>query len=76
MKGAYKSFKEDCPCVRDCPGRTITCKHDGTCDKYRIWREAADKQNADERRSEVAEKYAQEGARKRRARYQRKKALY
>ena len=25
------------PCVRDCPGRTMTC-HD-TCEKYLAWRE-------------------------------------
>ena len=23
-----------CPCGRDCEARTITCKFDGTCDKY------------------------------------------
>ena len=77
MNGAYyKKFKEDCPCVRDCAERTATCKHDGSCDKYRLWREKADKENHDKRNDEIAAKYAMEASSKRKEPYQRKKALY
>lgn len=26
------------PCVKECKKRTITCKFDGTCDKYGLWK--------------------------------------
>lgn len=31
--GLYAGIVE-LPCKSDCPNRTITCKFDGTCDKY------------------------------------------
>jgi len=30
-------------CAKDCPNRTITCKFDGTCDRYIKEREEVDK---------------------------------
>lgn len=30
-----KVFKPKCPCVQDCPDRTIYCK--STCEKYAEW---------------------------------------
>ena len=28
------------PCTQDCQNRTVSCKFDGTCDKYQEWKTA------------------------------------
>lgn len=33
------------PCTKDCEKRTVTCKYDGTCDKYSTWKRGNDAKN-------------------------------
>ena len=46
----------DNPCPKDCQNRTTTCKFDGTCDKYRVWREKMDDQRNTKYRKKDREK--------------------
>ena len=45
-KVMYPSTKS--PCTRECQDRTVTCKFDGSCDKYVEWKARIEelKQNA------------------------------
>jgi hypothetical protein len=33
----YSNVENKSPCTQDCPNRTVTCKFDGSCDKYKKW---------------------------------------
>ncbi|MDR2063184.1 MAG: hypothetical protein LBQ02_00095 [Candidatus Nomurabacteria bacterium] len=35
----------NCPCVPECRNRTVTCKFDGSCEKYGEWRATIDQKN-------------------------------
>lgn len=36
-KFTYSNVENKSPCKQDCQERTITCKFDGSCDKYKTW---------------------------------------
>ena len=56
---------EEIPCTKDCGSRTATCKFDGSCNKYSIWKSGQDAKNAviaDERRKQLVFKEFKDAA--------------